>query len=62
MKNNSQSVPATRSNSTHPMAQVDAVHSSGALNRPVMDRKNYGVPLVQAKHFDPGLHSGSLLS
>jgi hypothetical protein len=61
MKNNSQCVPATRPDSTDPMTQVDAVYSSGALNWPVMDRKNHGVPLVQANHFGPGLHSGSLL-
>ena len=60
MENDSKRMPLAGSDAAYTMAQVDTVWPARSLHRPVTDREDHAVSLLQSDDLCAGLHSRSL--
>src|SRR5215831_17473960 len=61
VENDADRMALTRAYPAHTMAQVDAIHATRALYRPMMDREDHAVPLAERYHLSARLLTRSLL-
>lgn len=60
VKDDAERMPVAGTHTAHPMAQVDAIGSSSALHRSMVNREDDAIPLVERHDFGARLHTWPL--
>ena len=61
VKNHPESMAPTTAHTANPVPEIDTIDPPGSLHRPVADREDNRVTLLERYDFRPGLHSRPLL-